>query len=165
MEKKIKIAVITVSTRSNGGERKDTSGPTLCGLTKEFLGEVVFYEIVPDDKEKISAVLIKACDKIKADVVFTTGGTGLAPSDITPEATEVVIDKRIPGISEAMRIKSLNITAKAMLSRAVSGIRGNTLIINMPGSEKAVRETFQIVKPVLMHAVLLINGQVKDCGQ
>ena len=165
MEEKIKAAVLTVSTRSSAGEREDTSGPALSGLVEKERWDVVHYGIVPDNKEVIASELKKICDEISADVVFTLGGTGLAPSDVTPEATQMVIEQSVPGISEAIRMKSLKKTNRAMLSRGISGVRGKTLIINMPGSEKAVRESFEIVQPVIGHAVELIRGRVKDCGR
>ncbi len=165
MAKKIRAAVLTVSTRANAGVRADTSGPAICGLVQEHIGEVVDYTVVRDDFTAIKSELMRLCDSNKADVVFTLGGTGLAPSDVTPEATESLIDRAIPGISEAIRAKSLEKTDRAMLSRGISGTRNKTLIINMPGSEKAVRETFEIVQSVLEHAVELIHGEVEDCGR
>ncbi len=165
MAKKVKVAVLTISTRCKSGERKDTSGPALCELVKDMLGEVIQYKVVTDNKDEISRALIEASDTVKADIIFTTGGTGLAPSDVTPQATEAVIDINVPGISEAIRYQSYSKTNRAMLSRGISGIRGRTLIINMPGSEKAVRECFLIVHPVLAHAVELMNQEVTDCGR
>ncbi len=165
MEKGMNAAVITVSTRSAAGEREDTSGPALCALIEETIGRVVHYAVVSDDQSAISSELIRVCDEVCADIVFTLGGTGLAPSDVTPESTESVIERAVPGISEAIRAQSLEKTSRAMLSRGIAGVRRNTLIINMPGSEKAVRESFEIVLPVLGHAVELIHGSVKDCGR
>ena len=165
MEKRISYAVLTISTRSSAGEREDTSGPALCGLVKQHLGDVSCYKILPDEKDIISSELIKICDQMTPDIIFTLGGTGLAPSDVTPEATEHVIEKTVPGISEAMRMWSLEKTNRAMLSRGISGVRKQTLIINMPGSEKAVKECYELVQPVLRHAVELIHEQVKDCGR
>ena len=165
MEKGMNVAVITVSTRSAAGDRDDTSGPALCALVEETIGRVVHYTVVSDDQSAISSELIRVCDEICADIAFTLGGTGLAPSDVTPESTKSVIEREVPGISETMRAQSLVKTNRAMLSRGVSGVRRNTLIVNMPGSEKAVRESFEIVMPVLSHAVELIHGSVKDCGR
>ncbi len=165
MAKKIRAAVLTVSTRASGGVREDTSGPAICSLILERIGEVVDYSIVSDDFNEIQAALIRLCDTVGADVVFTLGGTGLAPSDVTPEASQSVIQRHVPGISEVIRAKSLEKTNRAMLSRGVAGTRNKTLIINMPGSEKAVRETFEIVHTVLEHAVELIHGEVEDCGR
>ena len=165
MEKAIRVGVITVSTRSAAGQREDTSGPALCSLIDENLGQTVYYAVVSDDIQAIRDELVKVCDAIGADVVFTLGGTGLAPSDVTPEATGSVIEKRVPGIAETIRAKSLEKTDRAMLSRGISGVRKRTLIVNMPGSERAVRESFAIVLPVLRHAVELLHEQVKDCGR
>lgn len=128
------------------------------------LGKTAEYLIVPDEKEEIEKALIYLCDDVKADVVLTTGGTGFAPRDITPEATKAVIEREAPGIAEAIRIKSLQITPKAMLSRAVSGIRGKSLIINLPGSPKAVKESLEFVLPVLPHAVEVLSGNTMNCG-
>ncbi len=165
MEERIRAAVLTISTRSSAGEREDTSGPAIRGLAEREQWEVVYYNVVPDKKDVIASELAKICDEGAADVVFTLGGTGLAPSDVTPEATEMVIEQPVPGISETIRMNSLKKTNRAMLSRGVSGVRGNTLIINMPGSENAVKESFEIVQPVIGHAVELIKGKVKDCGR
>ncbi len=165
MEKGIRVAVLTVSTRSSRGEREDTSGPAVCELVKQYLGEVVCYKVLPDKQKEIESELKKICDNSEADIIFTLGGTGLAASDVTPEATACVIERTVPGISEAIRFKSMEKTQRAMLSRGISGVRGETLIINMPGSEKAVRESFEIVQSVLIHAVELIHGEVMDCGR
>jgi molybdenum cofactor synthesis domain-containing protein len=161
----MKAAVITVSTRSAAGLRQDTSGPALRSLIDETVGETVFYAVVSDDRQAIEDVLVKVSDEIGADLAFTLGGTGLAPSDVTPEATENVIEKRVPGIAETIRSKSMEKTNRAMLSRGIAGVRGRTLIVNMPGSEKAVRESFEFVRPVLEHAVELLRDEVTDCGR
>ncbi|MBR3766722.1 MAG: MogA/MoaB family molybdenum cofactor biosynthesis protein [Clostridia bacterium] len=157
------FSVLTVSDRCSKGECEDKSGTLLSELIKP-LGEVKSYKIVPDETAGISKALIHMCDEIKSDVVFTTGGTGFAPRDVTPEATKAVIEKEAPGISEAIRYESLKITPKAMLSRAVSGIRGNTLIINLPGSPKAVKESLEVVLPILSHAVETLSGNTLSCG-
>lgn len=159
----MKFGVICVSDRCSKGLCEDKSGPLISELLAS-LGDTVFYEIVPDEKTIISLSLIKACDKSDADIIFTTGGTGLAPRDVTPEATKAVIEKDVPGISEAIRQKSLEITSKAMLSRAVSGIRGKKLIVNLPGSPKAVKEALEIVIPVLPHAYETLTGNTISCG-
>ena len=159
----MKFGVICVSDRCSQGLCEDKSGPVISEILAP-LGETVFYEIVPDEKILISLSIIKGCDQTDADVIFTTGGTGLAPRDVTPEATKAVIERETPGISEAIRQKSLEITPKAMLSRAVSGIRGNTLIINLPGSPKAVKEALEIVIPVLPHAIETLTGNTISCG-
>lgn len=157
------FATLCVSDRCSKGLCEDKSGPLINKIIAPF-GEVVDYVIVPDEKDEIASTLIRFCDELKVDVVFTTGGTGFAPRDVTPEATLSVIEKNAPGISEAIRQKSLEITPKAMLSRAVSGIRGNTLIINLPGSPKAVKESIEVVLPVLPHAVETLSGNTLSCG-
>lgn len=159
----MKFGVICVSDRCSKGLCSDKSGPVISELLAS-LGETVFYETVADEKILISLSLIRGCDKSDADVIFTTGGTGLAPRDVTPEATKAVIQKEVPGISEAIRQKSLEITPKAMLSRGISGIRGKTLIINLPGSPKAVRESLKFIIPVLPHAVETLSGDTLNCG-
>ncbi len=159
----LKFGVICVSDRCSKGLCQDKSGEAI----KEILspsGETVYYEIVPDEKVIISLAIIKGADTYGCDVIFTTGGTGLAPRDVTPEATKAVTEREVPGISEAIRLRSLDITPKAMLSRAVSGIRGKTLIINLPGSPKAVREALEVVLPVLPHAVETLSGETVSCG-
>lgn len=157
------FAVVCISDRCSKGLCEDKSGPLIselissCGKTQEYI-------IVPDEKTKIEKALIYLCDEVKADIVFTTGGTGFAPRDVTPEATMAVIERNAPGIAEAIRMKSMEITPKAMLSRAVSGIRKNTLIINLPGSPKAVRESIEVVLPVLPHAIEVLSGNTLSCG-
>jgi molybdenum cofactor synthesis domain-containing protein len=159
----MKIGIICVSDRCYRKECEDKSGPAIAECVKE-LSEQSVYRLVPDVPMKISKALCELADEEKCDVVFTTGGTGFAPRDVTPEATKAVIEKEVPGISEAIRAKSLEITDRAMLSRAVSGIRGNTLIINLPGSPKAVRESIEVVLPVLSHAVETLSGNTQSCG-
>jgi molybdopterin adenylyltransferase len=165
MAEKISVAVLTISTRSSAGLREDGSGPLACRLVEGRLGRVVHYAVLPDSVDAIKSALIKCCDELGADLVFTLGGTGLAPMDVTPEATAAVIERPVPGIPETLRARSLKKTATAMLSRAIAGVRGRSLVINMPGSEKAVEESFEIVLPALGHAVELIHGRVKDCGR
>lgn len=157
------FSVLTVSDRCSRGECEDKSGPLLCELLKND-GEVIKYAVVADNRDEIKKMLISMCDELKSDVVFTTGGTGFSPRDITPEATKEVIEREAPGISEAIRYESLKITPKAMLSRAVSGIRGKTLIINLPGSPKAVKESLETVLPVLPHAIETLSGNTTSCG-
>lgn len=157
------FGILCASDRCSKGICEDKSGPLIMELVAP-LGKTKEYIIVPDEKDEIEKTLIYLCDDVKADVVFTTGGTGFAPRDITPEATLAVIERNAPGISEAIRMKSLEITPKAMLSRAVSGIRGQTLIINLPGSPKAVRESIEVVLPVLPHAVETLSGNTLSCG-
>ena len=156
------FGVVCVSDRCSQGLCEDKSGQLIKELVSP-LGNAEEYLLVPDEKEQIEKALISLCDK-NVDVVFTTGGTGFAPRDITPEATKSVIEREAPGIAEAIRVKSLEITPKAMLSRAVSGIRGKTLIINLPGSPKAVREALEFVLPVIPHAVEVLSGDTLNCG-
>lgn len=160
----MRIAVLTVSDRCSKGLTEDKSGP----LISEILSRTAVtaaYRIVPDEREKIEEALISFADDLRADFVFTTGGTGFAPRDVTPEATKAVIEKEVPGIPEAIRAESLKITPKAMLSRAAAGIRGKTLIINLPGSPKAVRESLAVVLPVLEHAQETLSGETISCGK
>ena len=160
----MRICILTVSDRCSRGEAEDKSGPLISELTKPF-AETAEYRCVPDEQQQIEDALIKMCDRFAADVVFTTGGTGFAPRDVTPEATKAVIEKEVPGIPEAIRAESLKITPRAMLSRAVAGIRGKTLIINLPGSPKAVRESLAVVRPVLEHAMETLSGKTISCGK
>ena len=157
------FSIVCVSDRCSEGVCQDKSGPLIKDLVSP-LGKTVEYIVVPDEKEEIEKALVYLCDDVKADVVLTTGGTGFAPRDVTPEATLAVIEKNAPGISEAIRMNSLSITPKAMLSRAVSGIRGRTLIINLPGSPKAVRESLEFILPVLPHAIEVLSGNTQSCG-
>ena len=159
----MKFGIISVSDRCFRGEREDQSGPAIAACV-EPLSEANEYRLVPDEKALIEKALIELCDDARCDVIFTTGGTGFAPRDVTPEATKAVMEKEVPGISEAIRARSLEITPRAMLSRAVSGIRGGTLIINLPGSPKAVRESIEIVLPILPHAVETLSGNTLNCG-
>jgi len=165
MEERIKASVITLSTRASRNEREDTSGPALCALLQEEGWEVVSYEVLPDDEDLLAKELVRICDGISPHLLFTLGGTGLSPTDVTPEATKRVIEREVPGVAETVRAKSIEKTDRAMLSRAKSGIRGTTLIVNFPGSERAVRESFEVVRHALPHAVETILGKVKDCGR
>lgn len=158
------IGVITVSDKGAAGERKDTSGPLIEEMLKEIGGILNKYVIVPDDRDKIANTLRNMCDVDKLDVIFTTGGTGFSPRDLTPEATLDVIDRLAPGISEAIRMKSLSITPKAMLSRAVSGIRKQSLIVNLPGSPKGVKESLEVIMPALSHGIGILKGVEGECG-
>lgn len=160
----MKAGVITVSDKGSQGLRNDTSGPAITELLKGIGCEVTEYIIIPDEEEMISKELIRLSDELDLDLIFTTGGTGFSKRDVTPEATLAVIEKQIPGIPEAMRYKSLQITPMAMLSRAVCGIRKNSIIINLPGSSKAVRENLEVILPVLKHAVGTLRGTDAECG-
>lgn len=159
----MRVGILTVSDRSARGERVDESGPLLGEIvTRELGANVAQYSIVPDDLVRIAATLTEWSDKLDLDVILTTGGTGFAPRDVTPEATLQVIDRRAPGIEEAMRTESLKHTVHAMLSRAVAGMRGRTIIVNLPGSPKAVRENMAVILPALPHAVRLLRGEATD---
>ena len=154
----MRVAILTISDRSARGEREDASGPAIERFVAARLrAEIVKTELVPDEQAAISSTLAAWCDADAADLIFTTGGTGFAPRDVTPEATRAVIEREAPGLAEAMRQASLAVTAHAMLSRAVCGIRGRTLIINLPGSPKAVVENLQTIAPALPHAVQLLR--------
>ena len=155
----IRVGILTISDRSSRGEREDESGPLIEQLVKESLRCTVEESaIVPDVKEEISTTLIDWADNLKLDLILTTGGTGFAPRDITPEATRDVIQREAPGLAEAMRAHGTRVTPHAMLSRAVAGIRGRTLIINLPGSPKAVREGLEVIMPAIPHAVAILRG-------
>ena len=158
----ITVAVLTLSDKGSKGEREDASGPMIREMLKGIDAEVKYYDILPDEKELIKGKLIEYGKLV--DLVLTTGGTGLGPRDVTPEATIEVIDRQIPGIAEAMRIEGLKKTRRAMLSRAVAGVRGKTLIINLPGSPKAVKENLEIILGVLPHAIEKIKGDTSECA-
>jgi len=153
----LRFGILTVSDRSAAGKREDVSGPLLTTLVTDQGWEVSVTEIVPDELDVIAETLIRWSDDGIVDVILTTGGTGFAPRDITPEATLKIIDRRTPGLVEAIRAESLKITSHAMLSRAEAGIRGSVLVVNFPGSPKAVRENFEVILPVLPHAVDLLK--------
>ena len=155
-------AVLTVSDKGSRGQRQDISGGVVREMVEGIQGRVVKYEIVPDELEIISAKLIEWADAGDVDVILTNGGTGLAARDVTPEATLSVVDRSVPGIAEAMRAKSLEKTPMAMLSRAAAGQRGRCLIINLPGSPKAVRECLEVILPAIPHAVEIIKGVVTE---
>lgn len=159
-------AVITVSDKGARGEREDTSGPTLCALLKEQGMDVVFTTIVPDEFETIKQVLQTCCDDKQVALVLTTGGTGFSPRDITPEATLAVVERLTPGLPEAMRAESMRITSRGCLSRSVAGIRGRTLIINLPGSKKAAEENICAILDPVMHGLdMLYSEGSADCAR
>jgi molybdenum cofactor synthesis domain-containing protein len=153
----IRFGILTLSDRSAKGERADASGPALANLVRAQGWSVVKQEILPDDESTIRAALIEWADSGEVDIILTTGGTGFAPRDITPEATRAVIEREAPGLAETMRAESLKKTPHAMLSRAVAGIRGHTLIVNLPGSPKGALENMQTILLVLPHAVQLLT--------
>ena len=155
----MKVAILTVSDSAAAGERSDLSGPLLHKLVAEWGGAVVRADVVPDDRDAIAAWLARAADDYRVDLALTSGGTGLAPRDVTPEATLEVIDRQVPGIAEAIRAAGMRKTPRAMLSRSLSGLRGRTLIINLSGSPRAVAEQWIAVAPVLEHAVATVRGE------
>jgi molybdopterin adenylyltransferase len=155
----VRIGILTISDRSSRGERPDDSGPLIQEfVTARLAAEVAHTAVIADELSSIRQTLAAWCDQGDLDIIFTTGGTGFAPRDVTPEATRAVIEREAPGLAEAMRAASLQATPHAMLSRAVCGIRGHTLIINLPGSPKAVRENLATLAPALPHAVQLLQG-------
>lgn len=160
----IKAGVITLSDKGSRGEREDLSGPEVIRMLKEAGIETVLSEVVPDEAELIAAKLVELADARRLDLVVTTGGTGVSPRDVTPDATLKVIDREIPGMAEAMRRESMLKTPHAMISRAVAGIRGATLIVNLPGSPRGVRENLAVILPALKHAIEKIKGDPRDCG-
>jgi molybdopterin adenylyltransferase len=159
MPVRIRAVVVTVSDRSARGERADESGAALAGLLEEAGAEIVARELVADDLEPLARVLRESADRAGVNLVVTTGGTGLGPRDNTPEATRACIEREAPGISEAMRAETLRQTPTAMLSRGVCGIRSGALVVNLPGSPRAVRECFEVIRPVLTHAVAQLAGR------
>jgi len=158
----IKTAVVTISDKGSQGKRKDKSGPVIIEMLKEFEAEKSYYNIIPDELEEIKEELIKLSNKESIDLILTTGGTGFAPRDVTPEATRAIMEKDAPGIADLMRMETISITKKAALSRAVSVIRNDTLIINLPGSPKAVRECLQAVKDIIPHGIEILKGEVTE---
>jgi molybdenum cofactor synthesis domain-containing protein len=161
-----KVGIITASDKGFSGNREDLSGPAIEQIILRNPAFVVErYTMVPDEQEIISNEMINMSDKEGIDLIFTTGGTGFSKRDVTPEATLNIIDKRTPGISEAIRLKSFAITDRAMLSRAEAGIRGETLIINLPGSPKAIFETLEYILPSIVHGLDILKGTSADCAR
>ena len=159
-----RLGILTISDKGSRGERLDTSGEVIREIFEHTDFRVIDYQVVPDEAENIAQKLMRWADEDAVDLILTTGGTGLSPRDVTPEATLSVIDKATPGFTEAMRAESLKITSRAMLTRAVAGIRKNCLIINLPGSPKAVKECIDVILPALAHAVDTLKGQVSECA-
>ena len=156
------ISILTVSDKGARGQRYDESGQTIRDIFSDLGGDIVSYEIVPDEMDVICQKLAEWADNKETDVIITTGGTGLGERDVTPEATIAVVDRVVPGLAEAMRASSLSKTPMAMLSRATAGVRGKCLIINLPGSPRAVRECLEVVLPAIPHAVDIIKGVVTE---
>lgn len=161
----IPVGIITASDKGAKGEREDQSGKEIATLVTEIQGKVIDYRILPDEQEVLAQGMIEMIDKLGVGLLLTTGGTGFSPRDITPEATLQVIERAVPGLPEAMRRESSMISPRAMLSRGVAGIRGKCLIVNLPGSPKAVRECLQIILPVLPHALEILRGTTSECAQ
>ena len=159
----MKVGILTISDRCYSGERQDGGGPLIRRIIEKMKGQVMEYQIVPDEEKKITDRLLEWSDGKNLDLVFTTGGTGFSPRDHTPEVTLTVIQRRAPGLEEAMRMEGYKKNKKAVLSRGVCGIRGRTLIINLPGSPRAIEEGLEILCPILPHAIEVLRGEVKDC--
>lgn len=154
----LRIGVLTSSDTRSAGQAEDTSGAALIALSEARGWQVAAYRLVPDDRETIAAALVEMADEERCDVILTTGGTGLGPRDVLPEVTLEISDREVPGIGQHVRAESLKITDRAMLSRGTAGQRGRTLIVNLPGSEKAVRESFGFIAGVLEHAAEMMAG-------
>ena len=156
--------ILVISDKGWRGERLDDSGRVAREVVSQLGIEIAKYEIVPDEAEVISGKLVEWCDEVGLDFIVTSGGTGLSPRDVTPEATLAVIEKPIPGLTEAMRMDTMKKKPEAILSRAVAGSRGKCLIVNLPGSPKAVKECLEVILPVLPHALEVLGGRVSECG-
>jgi molybdenum cofactor synthesis domain-containing protein len=160
----VKAGILTLSDKGSRGDREDLSGAVIREMLEGAGIAVISYEVIPDEAGLISSKLKEWSDSKGLNLIITTGGTGLSPRDVTPEATLSVIEKRVPGMEEAMRAESLKKTPNAMMSRAVAGVRGRTLIVNLPGSPKAVRENLDVILPALPHALSKLSGDMSDCG-
>lgn len=161
----MRVAIITLSDSGYAGQREDKSGPVIRELAEAAGYEIVHTALLPDGVEPLASELKRLCDEDLADLVLTTGGTGFSPTDLTPEATLAVTERHAPGIAEAMRYNSLQITPRAMLSRAAAGIRKKTLIVNLPGSPKAVRECLEFILPSLGHGLEILSGTAGNCAR
>jgi molybdenum cofactor synthesis domain-containing protein len=161
----IKTAILTISDKGSRGERVDGTGPAIRQEIEDKGYSIDYYKIIPDEQGQIEEELIYLCDELEVNLILTNGGTGFSKRDVTPEATKNVIEKYVPGIGETMRMKSLEITPKAMLSRAIAGIRGNTLIVNLPGSPKGAVENIQFVLPAIPHGISILIGEASECAR
>lgn len=159
-----RIGVLTLSDKGSQGQRVDESGPVVQAMLHS-VGQVTHTAVLPDDIKSIAELLIAWSDQEQLDLIVTTGGTGLTPRDVTPQATSQVIDYEVPGMAEVMRMQSLKKTSHAMLSRAIVGVRRQTMIVNLPGSPKGARENLDAVMPALPHALAKLAGDPSDCGQ
>lgn len=155
----IRAAVVTISDKAYAGEREDISGPLVADKLRDMSAEVVRQTVVPDEREEIEYTLIALADEAEMDLVVTTGGTGVTPRDVTPEATQVIIEQEMPGLAEVLRSTGYQETPLAAISRSVTGIRGQTLIINLPGNPKAVRDGMEALSPILPHTIRMIRGE------
>ena len=158
----LNLGILTISDKGWRGQRYDESGRTIKDSLSPLDTIVVKYEVIPDEKDVIAGKLAEWADEGSMDIILTTGGTGLGPRDVTPEATLSIVDKVVPGLTETMRAETFAVTPSAILSRAVAGVRGKCLIINLPGSPKAVRECLEVILPVIPHAVEIIKGEVTE---
>lgn len=165
LQRRIRVGILTASDSAYRGERQDESGPVIASILEKAGMEIVHQKVLPDDEGALAVELKYMADGLGLDVVLTTGGTGLGPRDRTPEATRAVIEREVPGIAEALRAAGLRKTPHAMLSRAVAGVRGSTLIVNLPGSPRAVQENLEVLMPALGHAVELLQGTAVDCAR
>jgi molybdenum cofactor synthesis domain-containing protein len=161
----IKAAILTISDKGSRGGRVDGTGPAVRGILENNDYTVEYYKVIPDEQDQIEAELKYICDELKINLVLTNGGTGFSKRDVTPEATRNVIEKYVPGIGEVMRASSLKITPKAMLSRAIAGIRGDSLIINLPGSPKGASENLEIIISTLKHGIEILTGEASECAR
>ncbi len=164
MERKIRAGVLTISDKGSQGKRRDESGDVALSMLENEGFSILEKKIVPDDGQQIEDTLVKWVDKENLSLIITSGGTGLSPTDVTPQAMDKIIDYQVPGIAEAMRTASLKKTPHAMLSRAVAGVRGSCLIINLPGSPGGVKDNLSVVLPALKHAVSKLGGDTSDCA-
>jgi molybdopterin adenylyltransferase len=165
VEKEIRAGILTVSTMGSQGKRGDESGDIAARMLEGEGFSVLKREVIPDDCERIAETLVKWADHSRLALILTSGGTGLSPNDVTPQAMERVIDYQVPGMAEAMRAEGLKVTPHAMISRAIVGVRGSCLIINLPGSPAGVKENLSVVLPALEHALSKLGGDTSDCGR